>query len=147
MTLKSSIMWSQSIFSALSLSTSFYGHHSPINPLYCPLSKDILWFPTAGMAFLNFFYYNFIHFSRPRLKSLFLINQLIHKSISLSHPGFKVFSLVNQSISLLHLFTYFYITPVALWNLPAPSHSLLHASRPTLVLHTSSPPLRVKGSA
>lgn len=103
MALKSSIMWLQSIFTVLSLSSSFYGHRSPINPLYGPLSKDILYFATAGMAFLNSFSYDFIHFSRSRLNDLFL-----NQSISLSSRLKGLF--LNQSINLYHLFIYFSFT-------------------------------------
>lgn len=103
MALKSSIMWLQSIFTVLSLSSSFYGHRSPINPLYGPLSKDILYFATAGMAFLNSFSYDFIHFSRSRLNDLFL-----NQSISLSSrlKGLFLNQSINQSISIIYLFTF-----------------------------------------
>lgn len=146
MALKSYIMWSYSFFSALSFNTSFFGHHSPVKPLCCPLSKHI---------------YAFRQLTWP--SSIFSI---IILSISLD-PNLKVFSLINQSISVFQQHSFFLpLSPLSrlkglllksinrsvshlFFSCPLfsfetfmfPSQLLHYALRHSLVLYISSPPL------
>lgn len=141
MTLKPSFMWSQSIFSALSLSTSFYGHLSPMNLLCCPHSKDIyasqqLTRPSSSFSTI------ILSISQgPGLKVFSLINQSISISqcLSLSHSGLKVFSL-NQWIAL-SLSLSFFSFPCLFFFLGTflfPSH-LLHDALQVLQILFFSP--------